>query len=76
MAKIKSIWVLGVDSDDLAHDLLTVKQSAAFYGCSRENIHKAIQAGKLDCFIDEDNTNIRYLLKSQVLAMRRKVRGE
>ena len=76
MAKIKSIWVLGVDSDDLAHDLLTVKQSAVFYGCSRENIHKAIQAGKLDCFIDEDNTNIRYVLKSQVLAMRRKVRGQ
>jgi len=76
MAKIKSIWVLGVDSDDLAHDLLTVKQSAVFYGCSRENIHKAIQAGKLDCFIDEDNTNIRYVLKSQVLAMRRKVRGK
>jgi len=26
--------------------------------------------------IDKDNTNIRYVLKSQVLAMRRKVRGE
>jgi hexokinase len=41
-----------------------------------ENVHKMIQAGKLDCFIDEDNTNIRYVIKSQVLAMRRKVRGE
>ena len=76
MAKIKSIWVLGIDSDDLAHDLLTVKQSADFYGCSRENIHKAIQAGKLDCFIDKDNTNIRYVLKGQVLELRRKVRGQ
>ena len=27
-------------------------------------------------FIDGDNTNIRYVIKSQVLAMRRKVRGE
>ena len=76
MVEIESIRVLGIDSDDLSHDLLTVKQSAASYGCSRQNIHKAIQAGKLDCFIDEDNTNIRYVLKSQVLAMRRKVRGE
>jgi len=58
-----------------AHDLLTVKQSAAYYGCSIGNIHKMIQSGKLDCFIDEDNTNIRYVLKSQVLEMRRKVRG-
>ena len=41
-----------------------------------ENVHKMIQAGKLDCFIDEDNTNIRYVIKSQVLAMRRKARGE
>ena len=60
----------------MAHDLLTVKQGADFYGCSRENIDKAIQAGQLDRFIDEDNTNIRYLLKSQVLELRRKVRGE
>ena len=43
---------------------------------SIENIHKMIQARKLDCFIDQDNTNIRYVLKSQVLAMRRKVRGK
>jgi hypothetical protein len=35
-----------------------------------------IQASKLDCFIDQDNTNIRYVLKSQVLELRRKVRGE
>ena len=76
MVEIESIRVLGIDSDDLTHDLLTVKQSAAYYGCSIENVHKMIQAGKLDCFIDEDNTNIRYVLKSQVLAMRRKVRGE
>ena len=76
MVEIESIRVLGIDSDDLTHDLLTVKQSAAFYGCSRENIHKAIQAGKLDCFVDKDNTNIRYVLKSQVLELRRKVRGE
>ena len=41
-----------------------------------ENVHKMIQAGKSDCFIDEDNTNIRYVIKSQVLAMRRKARGE
>jgi len=26
--------------------------------------------------IDKDNTNIRYVLKSQVLTMRRKVRGK
>ena len=61
MVEIESIRVLGIHNDDLTHDLLTVKQGAA---------------GKLDCFIDEDNTNIRYVLKSQVLAMRRKVRGE
>ena len=76
MVKIESIRVLGIDSDDLTHDLLTVKQGAAYYGCSIENIHKMIQSGKLDCFIDEDNTNIRYVLKSQVLGMRRKVRGK
>ena len=76
MVQIVSIRVLGIDSDDLAHDLLTVKQSADFYGCSRENIHKMIQAGKLDCFIDKDNTNIRYVLKGQVLELRRKVRGQ
>ena len=76
MVEMESIRVLGVDSDDLTHDLLTVKQSAAYYGCSIENVHKMIQAGKLDCFIDKDNTNIRYVIKSQVLAMRRKVRGE
>ena len=75
MVEIESIRVLGIDSDDLTHDLLTVKQSAA-YGCSIENIHKMIQASKLDCFIDQDNTNIRYVLKSQVLEMRRKVRGK
>ena len=74
--EIESIRVLGIDSDDLTHDLLTVKQSATYYGCSIENIHKMIQAGRLDCFIDEDNTNIRYVLKSQVLKLRRKVRGE
>ena len=76
MVQIVSIRVLGVDNDDLAHDLLTVKQGAAFYGCSIENVHKMIQAGKLDCFIDEDNTNIRYVVKSQVLDIRRKVRGK
>ena len=76
MVKIESIRVLGIDSDDLTHDLLTVKQGATYYGCSIENIHKMIQSGKLDCFIDEDNTNIRYVIKSQVLAMRRKVRGK
>ena len=76
MVEIESIRVLGIDSDDLTHDLLTVKQSATYYGCSIENIHKMIQAGRLDCFIDEDNTNIRYVLKSQVLKFRRKVRGE
>ena len=76
MVEIESIRLLGIDSDDLTDDLLTVKQSAAYYGCSIENIHKTIQAGKLDCFIDEDNTNIRYVLKSQVLKLRRKVRGE
>ena len=76
MVEIESIRVLGIDSDDLTHDLLTVKQSAAYYGCSIENVHKMIQSGKLDCFIDEDNTNIRYVIKSQVLGMRRKVRGE
>ena len=76
MVEIESIRVLGIDSDDLTHDLLTVKQSATYYGCSIENIHKMIQAGRLDCFIDEDNTNIRYVLKSQVLEMRRKVRGK
>ena len=54
MVKIESIRVLGIDSDDLTHDLLTVKQSAAYYGCSIENIHKMIQAGKLDCFIDQE----------------------
>ena len=69
MVKIESIRVLGIDSDDLTHDLLTVKQGAAYYGCSIENIHKMIQASKLDCFIDQDNTNIRYVLKSQVLEM-------
>ena len=58
MVEMESIRVLGVDSDDLTHDLLTVKQSAAYYGCSIENVHKMIQAGKLDCFIDEDNTNL------------------
>ena len=56
MVEIESIRVLGIDSDDLTHDLLTVKQGAAYYGCSIENVHKMIQAGKLDCFIDEDNT--------------------
>ena len=76
MVDIESIRVLGIDSDDLTHDLLTVKQGAAYYGCSIENIHKMIQARKLDCFIDQDNTNIRYVLKSQVLEMRRKVRGK
>ena len=76
MVEIESIRVLGIDSDDLTHDLLTVKQSATYYGCSIENIHKMIQAGRLDCFIDEDNTNIRYVLKSQVLKLRRIVRGE
>ena len=76
MVEIESIRVLCIDSDDLTHDLLSVKQSAVFYGCSRENIHKAIQAGKLDCFIDKDNTNIRYVLKGQVLELRRKVKGE
>ena len=76
MVDIESIRVLGIDSDDLTHDLLTVKQSATYYGCSIENIHKMIQAGRLDCFIDEDNTTIRYVLKSQVLKLRRKVRGE
>ena len=76
MVEIESIRVLGIDSDDLTHDFLTVKQSATYYGCSIENIHKMIQAGRLDCFIDEDNTNIRYVLKSQVLKLRRKVRGE
>ena len=76
MVEIESIRVLGIDSDDLTHDLLTVKQSATYYGCSIENIHKMIQAGRLDCSIDEDNTNIRYVLKSQVLKLRRKVRGE
>ena len=76
MVEIESIRALGIDSDDLTHDLLTVKQSATYYGCSIENIHKMIQAGRLDCFIDEDNTNIRYVLKSQVLKLRRKVRGE
>ena len=55
MVKIESIRVLGIDSDDLTHDLLTVKQGAAYYGCSIENIHKMIQASKLDCFIDQDN---------------------
>ena len=69
MVKIESIRVLGIDSDDLTHDLLTVKQGAAYF-------HKMSQASKLDCFIDQDNTNIRYVLKSQVLEMRRKVRGE
>ena len=58
MVEMESIRVLGVDSDDLTHDLLTVKQSAAYYGCSIENVHKMIQAGKLDCFIDKDNTNL------------------
>ena len=43
MVQIESIRVLGIDSDDLSHDLLTVKQSAVFYGCSKENIHKATQ---------------------------------
>ena len=76
MVDIESIRVLGVDSDDLTHDLLTVKQGAAYYGCCIVNVHKLIQAVKLDCFIDEDNTNIRYVIKSQVLGMRRKVRGE
>ena len=76
MVKIESIRVLGIDSDDLTHDLLTVKQGEAYYGCSIENVHKMIQAGKLDYFIDEDNTNIRYVIKSQVLGMRRKVRGK
>ena len=76
MVEIESIRVLGIDSDDLTHGLLMVKQSATYYGCSIENIHKMIQAGRLDCFIDEDNTNIRYVLKSQVLKLRRKVRGE
>ena len=59
MVEIESTRLLGIDSDDLTHDLLTVKQSAAYYGCSIESVHKMIQAGKLDCFIDEDNTNIR-----------------
>ena len=76
MVEIESIRVLGIDSDDLTHDLLTVKQGEAYNGCSIENVHKMIQSGKLDYFIDEDNTNIRYVLKSQVLAMRRKVRGQ
>ena len=40
MVKIESIRVLGIDNDDLTHDLLTVKQGAAYYGCSIENIHK------------------------------------
>ena len=31
MVDIESIRVLGIDSSDLAHDLLTVKQSADFY---------------------------------------------
>ena len=76
MVEIESIRVLGIDSDDLIHDLLTVKQGAAYYGCSIENVHKMIQAGKLDCFIDKDNTNIRYVIKSQVLDIRRNVRGK
>ena len=38
MVHIESIRVLGIDNDDLAHDLLTVKQSAKFYGCSREKL--------------------------------------
>ena len=76
MVEIVSIRVLSLDSDDLTHDLLTVKQGAAYYGCSIENVHKMIQAGKLDCFIDKDNTNIRYVLKSQVLELKRKVKGE
>ena len=42
MVDIESIRVLGIDSDDLTHDLLTVKQSAAYYGCSIENVHKMI----------------------------------
>ena len=46
MVEIESIRVLGIDSDDLTHDLLTVKQSATYYGCSIENIHKMIQAGQ------------------------------
>ena len=76
MVEIESIRVLGIDSDDLTHDLLTVKQGAAYYGCSIEIVHKMIQAGKLDCFIDKDNTSIRYALKFLVLVMRRKVGGE
>ena len=76
MVEIVSIRVLSLDSDDLTHDLLPVKQGAAYYGCSIENVHKMIHAGKLDCFIDKDNTNIRYELKSQVLELRRKVKGE
>ena len=36
MVKIESIRVLGIDSDDLTHDLLTVKQGAAYYSCSIE----------------------------------------
>ena len=43
MVEIESIRVLGIDSDDLTHDLLTVKQGAAFYDYSRVNIHKATQ---------------------------------
>ena len=46
MVEIESIRVLGIDSDDLTHDLLTVKQSANFHGCPRENIDNAIQAGQ------------------------------
>ena len=41
MVEIESIRVLGIDSDDLTHDLLTVKQRTAFYDYSRVNIHKA-----------------------------------
>ena len=63
MVEIESIRVLGSDSDDLTHDLLTVKQGATYYGCSIENIHKMIQASTLDCFIDQDNINYSLCLE-------------
>jgi len=42
----------GRGSDGLTHDLLTVKQETAYYGCSIENVYKMILAGKLDCFVE------------------------